>query len=38
MPPNLYAGSTLPESWANVITSLLGEFPAGELTGTNRDL
>jgi arylsulfatase A-like enzyme len=35
---NLYAGSTLPESRANVITGLLGEFPAGELTGTNRDL
>ena len=35
---NLYAGSTLPESWAKVITGLLGEFPADELTGTNRDL
>jgi hypothetical protein len=35
---NLYAGSTLPESSAKVITGLLGQFPAGELTGTNRDL
>ncbi len=35
---NLYAGSTLPESRASAITGLLGEFPPGELTGTNRDL
>jgi arylsulfatase A-like enzyme len=35
---NLYAGSTLPESSANVITGLLGQFPAADLTGTNRDL
>lgn len=35
---NLYAGSTLPESRAGAITGLLGDFPTGELTGTNRDL
>jgi arylsulfatase A-like enzyme len=35
---NLYAGSTLPESGASAIIGLLGEFPTGELTGTNRDL
>src|ERR1035437_2410112 len=34
---NLYAGSTLPESFAKELTGLLGEFPAGELTGTTRD-
>jgi arylsulfatase A-like enzyme len=35
---NLYAGNSLPESCAKEITGLLGEFPDGELTGTNRDL
>ena len=35
---NLYAGSTLPESRAKELTGLLGAFPAGEATGTNRDL
>jgi arylsulfatase A-like enzyme len=35
---NLYAGSTLPESRASAIIGLLGEFPPGELTGTDRDL
>ena len=35
---NLYAGDSLPESEAKVITSMLGEFPAAELTGTNRDI
>jgi arylsulfatase A-like enzyme len=35
---NLYAGNTLPESRANAIISLFGEFPAAELTGTDRDL
>ena len=35
---DLYAGSTLPASLAKAISRLLGEFPAGELTGTNRDL